>query len=76
MKATLKVGDLVTSDYHHQEKTVVRKITKIKPDKQYGSGYYASADGGEPCPHCGRPFGTEINYVDSAWFVLVEKAAK
>jgi len=69
----LKVGQLVTTDYHSRETAVVRKIEKIVRDRGYGSGYKARADGGSVCPHCkmvGTPVPIEfMSYVDAAWFI-------
>ena len=50
------------------EEDVVRKITMIRKNKQYGSGYVASVDGGEPCKCCGLTKGKSIENVDAAWF--------
>ena len=67
----LKVGDKVTSDFYSSESSVVRTLTNISPNKGYGSGYVASADGGEACSHCGAVNGRPINNVDAAWFISV-----
>jgi len=64
-----KVGDLVTTDFDIDHKTLVRKITRIEKNEEYGSGYKIWADGGCPCPCCGRTFAEPINGVDGAWFV-------
>ena len=65
----LKVGDKVTSDYRGgPDKKTVRRITRIQKD---GSGYAASADGGDQCEHCGR-IADSIHSVDAAWFKKVE----
>jgi len=72
MKNLLKKGDLVTSDFYRDEESTVRKITDIKKDKTYGSGYCASADGGDICECCKKPSGKVIIRVDAAWFKKVK----
>jgi hypothetical protein len=64
----IKVGDVVVTDYRRDESGVKRKITGIMKSPVAESGFLASADGGEPCPHCGRTFAQPITMVDSAWF--------
>lgn len=66
----LTEGDLVTTDYLRDDKSVVRHITRIEPDASFGSGYAASADDGGECPRCGRPYSRSISDVDAAWFVV------
>jgi hypothetical protein len=66
-----KVGDLVTSDFYRDNAKLVRKITSVRRDESCGSGWRASADGGEICPHCGRSE-KPIHAVDSPWFVPVK----
>lgn len=68
---TKKVGDKVISEYIMHEEEVVRTITMIRKDEQYGSGYVASVDGGEPCKCCGLTKGRPIENVDVAWFNVV-----
>ena len=63
-----KIGDKVKTDYKRDEMNVLRTITKIEKSPYYGSGYIASADSGEECPTCRRPFGTPIIDVDADWF--------
>lgn len=69
---TAKVGDLVTSTFREDESGVVRKITAILKSAHFGSGYGVVADGGEPCPCCGRqakPAESTVNYyLDGAHF--------
>ena len=64
----LSVGDKVTTEFTMYEEEVVRTITMSKKDKQYGSGYVASVDGGEPCKCCGLAKYKPIENVDAAWF--------
>lgn len=64
------VGDLVTTEYYSDSKSVVRRVIEIEEDPSYGSGYLASADGGSPCQSCGRPFAKEIHKVDADWFKI------
>lgn len=66
--AKMTVGMRVVSTFIRREEFVVRTLTAIAPDETCGSGFRASADGGDPCPHCHRPSGTPINGVDAAWF--------
>lgn len=68
----LKVGSIVKSDYHIDEKDVVRRITEIYKDETCGSGFRASAESFK-CGHCGRPYGQYIEGVDSTWFIPVNK---
>ena len=68
----MMVGAKVTSDKVFSETKVIRKITFIAKSEKTGSGYIASADGGEPCPHCNHPMGKPIENVDAAWFNIVE----
>lgn len=70
----LRAGMKVTSDFHAGEGDVVRTLTALERSSVYGSGWYASADGGEPCPHCQRPMGQPISAVDAHWFEPVEPA--
>lgn len=69
-KSPLKIGDAVTTSYHFND-DIVRLITRIEKDKSFGSGWLASADGGEPCPTCGRLHASPIFGIDSAWFKKV-----
>ena len=66
-----KVGDKVTTKFLGVDTKVIREITEISKDHRYGSGYQASADGGETCPHCGHT-AQQIYNVDAAWFTLAE----
>lgn len=66
----VSVGDLVTTDYDPDSASVVRRVTRIGEDPSYGSGYWASADGGVPCQSCGRPFATPIHKIDAYWFTI------
>ena len=65
----LAVGDLVVTDYARGEETVVRRVTAVVKDGNFGSGARASADDGGACSHCHRSFGTKIHNVDSSWFL-------
>lgn len=52
-----RLGDLVTSTWHPSEVLLVRRITYIKgplPETRVEGGWVLGADGGEPCPSCGR----------------------
>lgn len=69
----LKVGMKVTSPFNPSEKDIVRTLTRMERQPNFGSKYGASADGGEPCPTCGHCPGTPIPYVDSSWFKEVIK---
>lgn len=69
----LKVGDLVTTDWLVDKEDIVRKITTIYTDNQCGSGFRASADGGEPCKTCHRPLSNPVENVDANWFKQLEK---
>lgn len=73
------VGDKVTSDYHRGEEDIERTITwceksgKHGSGIRYGSGYSASADGGEPCRCCGATPTKPIGCVDSTWFNSIKE---
>ena len=66
--SSLKVGDKVVTEHRLYEEDIIRTITKIEKNKNYGSGFVASADGGEPCKCCGLTKGKPIENVDAAWF--------
>lgn len=76
--ASLHVGMKVTTDFIPGEEDIVRTLTSLKPTgKAFGSGYCATADGGEerpPCPYCQRPHetGTPIGPIDAAFFLPAE----
>ena len=61
----------VTTEYHESEITVVRTITDLTLDSEYGSGIRASCDGEVKCDCCGRSAGTSIYNVDASWFFPV-----
>ena len=71
-KPPFAVGDHVRSGYYGEEAHVVRRVRSVGRDARYESGWYASADGGEDCPHCKRPLGTPIGCVSAAHFTLAE----
>lgn len=68
----INIGDKVISKYTAGEEAVVRTITEIYEEPAYGSGFWASADGGEPCQCCGKRPGFPIRHVDSGWFKPVK----
>ena len=70
---SLFIGARVRTDYHLDQKWVIRTLTKLERDLEYGSGFMACADDGGDCPHCKRPLGDPIFRVDAGWFVLVEE---
>ena len=72
MNEILKVGDKVKSEFYFTNKDVIRTITSVTKSDIAGSGYMASADAGEPCKCCGRPFANPVINVDMAWFNKVE----
>lgn len=71
---TLSVGMKVRTKFHSHESSIIRTLTDLclVYTREFGSGAWASTDGGEPCPTCGHR-GTPITRVDSAWFVPVEE---
>lgn len=71
-KQPFKVGDKVTSSFFTKENDVVRKVLSCE-EGNYGSGWGASADGGEMCPCCKRFLGTPIHMIDSHWFKKAPK---
>lgn len=68
----MTIGTKVTSKFRSNESDVVRTITIIYEDITTGSGYRASADGGEVCKCCGLNKGKPIEFVDANWFVPYE----
>lgn len=61
----LKVGDKITSDFHHGEGNVVHTIIRLLPGET-GSRYRVWTSV-ENCPNCGKPFGRPLNGYDAAW---------
>lgn len=49
----LNVGDVVRYRYGEEQEKLPRKITFVQWN-YLNRRWYAHADGGEPCPHCGR----------------------
>lgn len=66
-KPPFMTGDRVTSAFYPEQAAIIRKITRCDRNEIWGSGFIASADGGEPCEKCNR---TEkpIIWVDAKWF--------
>lgn len=56
----LRVGMLVVTEFHYDECHVVRELTRIEKDENFGSGYRAWASGGL--------LGQDIEGVDASWF--------
>lgn len=73
MKQTLKKGDKVKTDFYSGEEETIRTITHIEKDDYFGSGYGATADGGEPCKFCGVTKYKVTPVIDSAWFKKITK---
>jgi len=67
------VGDEVKSQYYRSEQNIVRKITRIDIDEMCGSGFRASANGGEKCKCCGVVTGRNIEEVDLGWFTKLSE---
>ena len=65
-----RVGDRVTTEYRREDKNVVRMVTSVEKFARCTSGWLVAADGGEPCPSCGRPPVPPVPSVDSSWFRL------
>ena len=65
----LKVGDKVMSDYDMDHADTVRTITEVEHNADTGSTVRIWANGGDPCPCCGREPAKSINGVDGAWFI-------
>ena len=72
-----KVGDLVQTNIHSESADVVRKVLKCVRSN-CATGWLVVADGGEPCPHCGRratpTVGASGQGIGSDWFTLVSRA--
>lgn len=74
-KPPIKVGDKVTTDYWSGSAHVVRTVTRVsaRASAEYGSGFWASVDGGAACPTCGVTPSKPIEAVDSGWFKKVKQ---
>jgi hypothetical protein len=70
-KAPFKIGDKVTTSFLEHEEGLVRTVIGISQSSTSESGWAIVADGGEPCPCCGR-IGTETRWIDTGWFKLCE----
>jgi hypothetical protein len=72
--ASLSVGDRVFSDFHRDEGSFVRVITKIVKNSSFGSGYGAAASKGldeNGVPRFGnsiKGFSDRSGLVDACWF--------
>ena len=69
----LKVGQLVTTDFENGAELVVRSLIGIRRSTYSESGYAVYMDGGEPCPHCQRPFAKRVGWIDAGWAIPVDK---
>jgi hypothetical protein len=49
----LEIGDAIRYRYGDEAEKIPRKIRFVEWN-YLSRRWYASADGGEPCPHCGR----------------------
>lgn len=65
--STLKAGDRVKTDFHREDKDVVRVILDIQHSLKYGSGYRVAMDDGGVCPCCQRALSMRINGIDGDW---------
>jgi hypothetical protein len=63
-------GDRVTTMYHRYQGDIVREVLECGADRNYGSGWYVAANGGDMCPCCRRIPGEPIHKADSAWFTF------
>ena len=74
----LKVGMKVTTKFGPSGfEDVVRTLTILEEDSKFGSGFWASADGGEPCKCCGLSPAHPIDkMIDSVWFTPVNQEVK
>lgn len=73
--APFRVGDRVTTEFGCYDdddcKRAVRTVTKVLRCSECSSGWLVSASQGDPCTTCSRPYGEEIELIDSAWFERV-----
>lgn len=71
-----KVGDKVTTSFHIDDVTCIRTVIEVVQSNSQ-SGWGVRADGGQPCPCCGRQGRMVQNYrgepIDSKWFNLIER---
>ena len=72
--SSIKVGDLVTTEFDPDARDVVRRVTHAAKVSQwqYGSGYCIAADGGVKCDSCGRSEASPTPLIDGAWFLPVD----
>ena len=78
MKKLFNVGDLVRTDFHGEggiSANAVRKIIDVRKCDDAEGGWLYTADGGDPCPTCGRVF-RETPPICGAWFTLVARLKK
>ena len=72
-----KVGDRVRTEFHSDEKHIVRNVLRVDADTACQSGWLVMTDGGEPCQHCGcvgrKIFGYYSYGIDSRWFTRVDE---
>ena len=76
---SLKIGDKITSDFFEDEQGVIRTIIELYDNVNTSSRRGVVFDGGEPCPHCKRPYGKAINvdyfplngFIDAAYVTSV-----
>lgn len=74
----MKVGARVIARYKETEwddraPGCVRRITCVESGRSE-SGWWAAADGGDPCPECGRTPGVPTPMLDGAWFQPAKEA--
>jgi len=63
-----KIGDKVTCRFFREEVHLVRTVTEVLCAPTCGSGWLVSADAGDECDKCHRPFGRQTPRIDSPYF--------
>jgi hypothetical protein len=74
--ANIYKGQKVTTTFDEEEKRVIRTVTRLEKNDQYGSGYLIVMSGGPNCPTCHRSSGEQIGPVDAAWAIPYYKPKK
>lgn len=65
----IKKGTKVTTHFHPGEEKLVRTILSTS---NYDGILLASASGGEPCPSCSKPEGTQVPMIKTSYFKEVK----
>ena len=72
-KKKFRIGDKITTSRDGNYPLTIRRVTDIRKDSEYESGYAICVDGGEPCSKCGKCPTSGLDWIDSGWLDKVEK---